>query len=100
MKIVIIGGHLAPALSVLEALPKDTQILFIGRKYALEGEKTLSLEYKTMSDLNIPFVGLNTGRWQRKFTKFTISSLLKIPSGIIKSFLILIKFKPDVVVGF
>jgi UDP-N-acetylglucosamine--N-acetylmuramyl-(pentapeptide) pyrophosphoryl-undecaprenol N-acetylglucosamine transferase len=100
MKIVLIGGHLAPALSVLEALPKDTQVLFVGRKYALEGDNALSLEYKTITSLKIPFVGLNTGRLQRKVTKYTLFSLLKLPSGIIKSFLILLGFRPDVVVGF
>lgn len=100
MKIVLIGGHLAPALSVLETLPKNTKVLFIGRKYALEGDNALSLEYKTMTSLNIPFVGLNTGRWQRKLTKFTLLSLIKIPFGVVKSFLILISFRPDVVVGF
>ncbi len=100
MKIALIGGHLSPALSVLEALPKDTRVLFIGRKYALEGDDALSLEYKTMTALKVPFVGLNTGRLQRKFTKFTVSSLLKLPFGIIKSFFILITFRPDVVVGF
>ena len=90
MKIIIIGGHLAPALSVLEALPKNTQVLFVGRKYALEGDNALSLEYNTITSLNIPFVGLNTGRLQRKITRFTLFSLLKLPFGIIKSFLILI----------
>ncbi len=100
MKIVIIGGHLAPALSILEAFPKGTEVLFIGRKYSLEGDNALSLEYKTMEHLKIPFVGLNTGRLQRELTKFTILSLLKIPFAVVKSFLILIKFRPDVVVGF
>lgn len=100
MKIVLIGGHLSPALSVLGALPKETNILFIGRKYALEGDGALSLEYETITSMGIPFVGLNTGRLQRKITKFTLLSLLKIPAGVIKSFLILAKFKPDVVVGF
>lgn len=100
MKIIIIGGHLAPALSVLEALPKDAQVLFVGRKNALEGDGTLSLEYKTITDLKIPFVGLNTGRWQRKFTRFTLLSLMKIPWGVIQSFYILFRFRPDVVVGF
>jgi len=100
MKIILIGGHLAPALSVLEALPKDAQVLFIGRKYAMEGDNALSLEYKTMTSLKIPFIGLNTGRWQRKLTKYTLLSLLKIPFGVIKAFLILIRFRPDIVVGF
>lgn len=100
MKIILIGGHLAPALSVLEALPKDAKILFVGRKYTLEGDSALSLEYKTITSLNIPFVGLNTGRLQRRITRFTFFSLLKLPLGIIKSFLILIGFRPDIVVGF
>jgi UDP-N-acetylglucosamine--N-acetylmuramyl-(pentapeptide) pyrophosphoryl-undecaprenol N-acetylglucosamine transferase len=100
MKVILIGGHLSPALSVLEALPKNTEILFVGRKYALEGDSALSLEYKTITSLGVPFVGLNTGRLQRKLTKFTLLSLLKLPFGAIKSFLILIKFRPDVVVGF
>jgi UDP-N-acetylglucosamine--N-acetylmuramyl-(pentapeptide) pyrophosphoryl-undecaprenol N-acetylglucosamine transferase len=100
MKIIIIGGHLAPALSVIEALPKDTDILFVGRKYALEGDSALSLEYKTITSLKIPFVGLNTGRLQRKMTEYTLLSLLKLPFGVIKSFLILAKFRPDIVVGF
>lgn len=100
MRIVIIGGHLSPALSVIDALPKDAEILFIGRKYALEGDSALSLEYETIVKLKIPFIGLNTGRLQRKLTRFTLFSLLKLPFGIVKSFLILTKFKPDVVVGF
>ncbi len=100
MRIVLIGGHLSPALSVLEALPKDSHVLFIGRKYGFEGDKALTLEYKTIKSLNIPFVDLATGRLQRKFTPHTIPSLFKLPFGVIKSFLTLIKFNPDVIVGF
>jgi UDP-N-acetylglucosamine--N-acetylmuramyl-(pentapeptide) pyrophosphoryl-undecaprenol N-acetylglucosamine transferase len=100
MKIVLIGGHLSPALSVLEALPKGTKTLFIGRKYALEGDNALSLEYRTITEMKVPFVGLNTGRLQRRITKYTFLSLLKLPFGIVKSFLTLIMFRPDVVVGF
>jgi len=100
MKIVLVGGHLSPALAILEALSSGTKVLFIGRKYALEGDSALSLEYKTIVSLKIPFVALNTGRLQRKLTKYTIPSLVKLPFGVIKSFLTLIKFRPDVVVGF
>src|SRR3989344_131258 len=107
MKIIIIGGHLSPALSVLDSLPKDWEILFFGRKYVFEGEKSLSLEYKTINNLpagkaglKIPFEEILTGRLQRKFTKNTIPSLLKLPSGFFKAFIVLRKFKPDVVLGF
>lgn len=100
MKIAMIGGHLSPALSVIEHLPKETKMLFIGRKHPFEGDKTLSLEYKTIHSLGIAFAEITAGRLQRKFTRYTIISFLKFPIGIIQSFLILRKFKPDVVVGF
>src|SRR3989344_2431005 len=100
MKIVLAGGHLSPALSVLQALPEETKVLFVGRKYALEGDQALSLEYATMKELNVPFVSLNTGRLQRKFSKYTILSLFKLPFGLIKSIFVLLKFRPDAVVGF
>src|SRR3990167_11265609 len=100
MKMMIIGGHLSPALSVLDSLPKDWEILFVGRKYVFEGEKSLSLEYKIINHLKIPFEEISTGRLQRKFTKNTIPSLLKLPYGFFKSLRILKKFRPDAVLGF
>lgn len=99
MKIVIIGGHLTPALAVLREL-KGHDILYIGRKHALEGDKALSLEYRTVSAMNIKFMSLTTGRFQRKFSIYTVPSLLKLPIGFVQSFLALRKFKPDRVVGF
>ncbi|MEK7451076.1 MAG: glycosyltransferase, partial [Patescibacteria group bacterium] len=100
MRVIIIGGHLSPALSIIEKLPKTDKVLFIGRKYVFEGDQALSLEYKTIQSLKIPFVNLITGRLQRKFTKHTIPSLLKLPYGFMRSILALIKFQPDVVLSF
>ncbi|MCL4417641.1 MAG: UDP-N-acetylglucosamine--N-acetylmuramyl-(pentapeptide) pyrophosphoryl-undecaprenol N-acetylglucosamine transferase [Actinobacteria bacterium] len=99
MKVVIIGGHLSPAFSVIEEL-LDTEILFIGRKYALEGDEAFSLEYQFCQEYNIPFKEISTGRIQRKLTKHTLSSVLKIPGGFLQALKILKDFKPDVVVGF
>jgi len=96
----MIGGHLAPALAVIDALPKDYQVLFIGRKHAFEGDAGYSLEYKTITKLNIPFANITTGRLQRKFTKYTLLSLLKVLAGIVQAFSILNSFKPDVVLSF
>lgn len=100
MRIIVIGGHLSPALSVLDSLPKDWEILFVGRKYIFEGEKSLSLEYKTINDLKIPFEEISTGRLQRKFSKNTITSLFKLPYGLFKALSILKKFQPNIVLGF
>lgn len=100
MKIVLIGGHLSPALCVIEQLPKDANILYIGREHALEGDRVVSLEYEVIKKQGIQFVNLNSGRLQRSFSIHTIPSLIKIPLGFLKSIYILRKFKPDVVVGF
>ena len=99
MRIVICGGHLSPALAVIDKL-KDDEILFIGRKNALEGDNSLSLEYKTIASFNIPFKGINAARFQRKLTRYTLLSLLKFPNGLSQAFSIIKDFKPDVVLGF
>lgn len=100
MKVAIIGGHLSPALSIIESLPKTWKVIFIGRKYNFEGEKTLSLEFESIRKLNIEFENLSTGRFQRKFTRNTIPSIVKIPYGFMDAFKILNKHKPDAVLGF
>lgn len=66
------GGHFAPALALIEILPKDVEILVVGRKYAFEADKTESLEYQTAKKLGIPFVPLTTGRLQRKLSAQSI----------------------------
>jgi len=100
MRIVIVGGHLSPALAVIDALSKDTKILFIGRKHTFEGDPGYSLEYNTIKSLKIPFASIATGRLQRKFTRHTIPSLFKIPYGFMQAFSILYRFKPDVALSF
>src|SRR5579864_507350 len=100
MRILVIGGHFSPALGVIQALPKNTDVLYVGRKYALEGDKTLSLEYRTVTSLHIPFASIVTGRFQRKWTKYTISSFLKLPFGFMQALSIIKLFQPTVILGF
>lgn len=100
MKIAILGGHLSPALSIIENIPKDWKIIFIGRKKVFEGEESLSLEYQTITKQGIEFENITTGRLQRKFTKNTILSLIKLPIGLINALQIIIKHKPDIILGF
>ncbi|MCL5438460.1 MAG: UDP-N-acetylglucosamine--N-acetylmuramyl-(pentapeptide) pyrophosphoryl-undecaprenol N-acetylglucosamine transferase [Patescibacteria group bacterium] len=100
MKIVITGGHLSPLLAVVDAFPKSTDILVIGRKRALEGDAAFSLEYQEIQKRGIPFKSIVTARLQRKFTKYTIPSLLKFPYGFFRAVSILKRFKPDIVLSF
>lgn len=94
------GGHFAPLLSVIEAIGKSDEVLVIGRKYGLEGDRAISLEYQTASEKNIPFRSITTGRLQRKISKYMLSSLLKVPIGFFQSIKILRQYRPDVVLSF
>lgn len=99
MKIVIVGGHLSPALAVLEKLKKEN-VFYIGRVHSFEGDNAFSLEYREITKLGIPFFSLKTARFQRKFTRYTLSSFLKMPVGFYQALRILNKVKPDVVLAF
>lgn len=99
MRILITGGHLSPALSVIDKL-RNEEILYVGRKNAMEGESAFSFEYQVITALGIPFVSITTGRLQRKFTRYTLFSLFKLPFGFYQSVKVLKEFKPDVILGF
>lgn len=100
MKILITGGHLSPALSVIEALPKNTDVLLVGRKYTFEGDTQPSFELQTAKARGIPFTPITTGRLQRPFTKHSIPSLLKLPLGFTQSLAIVHSYKPNVILCF
>ncbi|SRR6266568_1950201 len=103
MKVLIAvggGGHFSPALAVIEQMPKEWEVLLVGRKYAFEGDQALSLEYQTAKRLGLPFEPLTTGRFQRKLTRHTLFSLAKMPLGFAQANNIITSFQPDVVLSF
>lgn len=102
IRIVITGGHLAPAMAVIAELQKreDWEISFIGRKHTIEGERTPSMESEIIPQLGINFFSISTGRLQRRFTRYTILSLLKVPLGFFQSLWFLLKIRPNLVCSF
>ncbi|MGH7245664.1 MAG: UDP-N-acetylglucosamine--N-acetylmuramyl-(pentapeptide) pyrophosphoryl-undecaprenol N-acetylglucosamine transferase, partial [Candidatus Levyibacteriota bacterium] len=64
------------------------------------GDKGVSLEYQAITDLEIPFIPFPTSRLQRKFTRHTIPSLLRLPKGFFTALFIIKKHKPDVILSF
>jgi len=104
MKIVVTGGHLTPAMAVIQELisrfGKEAEIIYIGRKYTFEGSSTIATEYEIIPTLNVKYLVLNAGRLQRKITRHTPVGLLKIPFGFIQSLHYLLKYKPQVVLSF
>ncbi|SRR5260221_5280798 len=100
MKIVIVGGHMAPALAVIEKLPKDISVVYIGRKETFEGDKGESLEYQVIQKKGIPFINLPTGRLIRNLSIQSMLSFAKVPFGLLTALSILKYTKPDVVLSF
>lgn len=102
-KILVCGGHPTPALALIDELRKnhpEISLFFVGRKYAIESERTLSYEYKGCVERNIPFRELQAGRITRLLTKSSAINILRVPYGFLQAFLIILQEKPDYVVSF
>jgi UDP-N-acetylglucosamine--N-acetylmuramyl-(pentapeptide) pyrophosphoryl-undecaprenol N-acetylglucosamine transferase len=103
MKLLIVaggGGHFAPALAVIQKLPKTVEVMVAGRKYAFEADKALSLEYQTCHKLGIKFASITTGRLQRDFSRHSLNMFVKMPIGFLQSVKTLKDFKPDIILSF
>lgn len=100
--VVMTGGHLAPALAVIEEVRKSTDwdIVWIGREFVMEGQDVRSLESEVIPKLGVHFYTISAGRLQRRWTSQTIPSLLRIPLGFYQSLLLLLQVKPRVIMSF
>ena len=101
MKIIVTGGggHFSPLFSVIQELSATDKVLIIGRKYALEGDSAISLEYQTAKTLGVSFAAITTARLQRKFTQHTIPSLFKLPVGLFQAMQVLLTFRPQLILS-
>lgn len=101
--LMITGGHVTPAIATIEAIQKshpNWRLIFIGRKYSLEGKKVLSEEYRLIHDLGLPFVPITAGRLKRDFGIGTVFSLVKVPVGFAQAFILLLRKRPDGILSF
>lgn len=105
-KVLLTGGHAATtAISVIEELIRrygksGIDISWIGARFPIEGKEIGGLELKIFPELGIKSYLLNAGRLQRKFTRYTIPSLLKLPVGFIQAVYYILKIKPEVTLSF
>ncbi len=101
-KVVITGGHLTPALAVIEELEKkkDWLIYFFGRRYASEAGKTISMEMSLLKEKELTFIPLTTGKIQRYWNRYTLIFYLKIPIGFFQALFYLLKIRPNIILSF
>ena len=84
-KILICGGHVTPALALIDEMQGEYELVFVGRTYAVE--------YSLVTKKGIRFISINAG-------KSSWSAFFKTPLGFIQAFLLLLFERPQVVVSF
>ena len=105
-KIFITGGHYTPAKAVIDVLlqSKGFQIYYLGRKFAMEDDDALALEYRELSSIpETKYLVLTTGRLQRKFFVNpwqSVKSFFKIFVGFFQSLYFLLRYRPNLVMSF
>ena len=88
------GGHVFPAIAIADAIKAqrpDTDILFVGAKGKIEMEKVPAAGY------NIE--GLSLTGFERKFSFKNFLNLFKVFAALVKAFIIVRKFNPNIAVG-
>ena len=93
---------MSPSLAIISELLRNPSIkcFYIGRKNTFEDDRAISLEYKSVTALKIPFFPLTTARFSRFLSIPGLISLIKFPVGILLSFWYLMKIRPQLVVSF
>ncbi len=102
--IILTGGHAATtAIAVIRQLQKnqgDLSLYWVGPKSAVEGKYVPTLASAVMPKLGVTFIPITTVRLQRKFTIWTIPSLLKVPYGTLQALRIIKQITPRIVISF
>ncbi len=103
IKILVTGGHITPAIAVIEELRMrfpDWEIALAGRSYAFDRERTPSEEKRLAGRSHMRFIPIETGRLTRTWSVHTFLSLLKIPRGFVQAWRLLIREKPAIILSF
>lgn len=88
------GGHIFPALAIAKEIERrypESVLLFVGSSDRMEMQKVPAAGYQIK--------GLWISGFQRALSVKNILFPIKLICSILKSFFILIRFKPDVVIG-
>lgn len=86
------GGHIYPALSLIDRLSNNDEVLYIGSERGLEN--------KIVNEKNINFKALSTQGFERKlFSTHNLKTIRLFLKSFRQSKKIIKDFKPDVVIG-
>lgn len=101
-KIAITGGHLTPALAVMEELMRrGYRLVFFGRSTTMTNDPTPSIEKEVISGIGIRFLSITAGRWSRHNPLLSLLTLgIETPQGFAQALTALSTAKPDLILSF
>lgn len=103
-KLLLAGSHAgATAVAVISEIKRlrlDWKICWVGKKWATEEKNSYTLEYNSLPKLGVTFYPLESGKIQTKFTRHTLTALLKVPLGFIRAGFYVFKIKPQAILTF
>ncbi len=97
------GGHTVTAVSVIDELVSrnpevKSRILYVGGLKGMEGEKvSQSVESRVAQEYGITFLGIRSGKLQRRFSFSTVIGLGGVIGGLLDSFSLFKRYPVSVV---
>lgn len=96
--IVFTGGHHNSALVIaLELKKKGYDIYWLGHKFTMNRDKSLSAEYREVTASGIAFFELKTGKFYKNHNPL---ELFRIVFGFLQAFYLLLSIRPRLIVSF
>ncbi len=102
MKILISGGHLTPALSLIDFVleHKNDQLIFVGRKYSQTALQQHSVEQAELEKRGLPFIEFDSGKFDLTQPYLLPLQMIKFLKSFFTARSILSQKKPDIFVSF
>lgn len=103
MKILVTGGHLTPALSLIDYIQKthaQDSIVFVGREFSQDVLQQKAIERYEVEKRNVPFVAFSAVRLGPQWGRHFLTNARQFLQSIRDAQAILRKHKPAVVMSF
>ena len=103
MKVLISGGHLTPAVALIDYIQSkhpETEIVFAGRLYSRISDQQPSPEKQEISKRGVTFVPFNSGKLTSGSLFTKIIQLMKLCVSIVSAFVLIGRQQPTVFLSF
>lgn len=103
MNVYMTGGHLTPALAVIDYIRKkhdEVHLFFIGREHSQEYPRVISHEQREVEARGVPFFAIQAAKFYRERFWLNVVEFFKLPASFLEVAWIFYKRRPDVVLSF